>query len=197
MQRSLSLELAQGKIESNVNFKIHPITHLIDVLSSEPFNGTKNPPIVICDLDGVVFRSFKSYENFSSLRALARIARLSNSMTIWSARLVLLNSFNPLIKKIHSKQITPFPFISKESIAKLSNLIKKYAPNTKLIIKIGPSKLFNGNLAALLENQVDLKRPIVIIGSSCFDRLAAQKLAEQKPDLLKRLWVFDTGKIII
>lgn len=197
MQRSLSLERARGRIEPGVNLKIYPIAHLIDVLLSEPFKKIAVHPDVFCDVDGVIFNSFKSYKNSLSLRALARITRLSNSMTIWSARLILPDLFNPLVQKIFSKEIIPFPFISRESMAKLSNLITRYAPDTKLTIKIGPGKLFNGDLTTLLKDRADSKRPIVMIGSSYFDRSAAKRLVGKRPDLSNRLWVFDTGRIII
>jgi hypothetical protein len=176
---------------------IQKINQVREVLNYPPFTESK-PIDTFCDLDGVVLSfSLKEGVNFNSLLSLARVAQASRQITLCSFRPKVSDSF--LLNRFwEKKKISCWPVISQSSTDRIEKFFAHVAPQTKVAFNLGASKLSKKSLIEPIEKTLTSPHSeAVLIGSSVFDRLGLKRLYSQLPsDWLKRLWYFDTQKII-
>ena len=172
------------------------VEKLGEVLSWPPFTG-QQPIHTFCDLDGVVLSfSLKDGANFSALLALARIAQRSTKLTLWSLRPQVADNFLPGI--FERKSISFLPVISNRSITRLKGFFNRVAPKTGIDFNFGLDKLAKDGLLPKIDEVLTFSdKEVALIGSSVFDRLEMGKLLKGLPkEGQKRLWYFDTGRIV-
>lgn len=172
------------------------VEKLGEALSWPPF--TLNRPIhTFCDLDGTVLSfSLKDGANFSALLALARIAQRSTELTLWSLRIKTADNFFPGI--FDQKSLSYPPIINDRSLLRLRRFFSTVAPQTEVNFSLGLKKLAKDGLLPKIDEVLTFSdKEVALIGSSVFDRLEMGKLLRGLPkERQKRLWYFDTGRVI-
>lgn len=145
--------------------------------------------VTITDLDGVFFPTFIEDDfckNVEKFRSLQKISKRSSEIIFWSTR-------------TPTENCDLFPFISREKIKKMDNLIKRANPECKVSFICGLSKIGNNEKVKEMVRETTKQNQFVsILGSSFFDRRVVNEIRQELPDEERNLlYYFDTGHMII
>lgn len=145
--------------------------------------------VTITDLDGVFFPTFIEddfYKNVEKFRSLQKISKRSSEIIFWSTR-------------TPTENCDLFPFISREKMKKMENLIKKANPECKVSFLCGLSKVGNNEKVKEIVKETTRQNQFVsILGSSFFDRRIVNEIRQKLPDEKQNLlYYFDTGHMVI
>lgn len=148
-----------------------------------------NRVTTITDLDGVFFPTFMEDDfckNVEKFRSLQNISKRSSEIIFWSSR-------------TPTENCDLFPFISREKMKKMDDLIKRANSECEVSFFCGLSKMMNDEKVKEKIKQMTSQNQFVsMIGSSFFDRRTIcgirQELSNEEQNLL---YYFDTGHMII
>ncbi len=148
-----------------------------------------NRVTTITDLDGVFFPTFMEDDfckNVEKFRSLQNISKRSSEIIFWSSR-------------TPTENCDLFPFISREKMKKMENLIKRVNLECKVSFLCSLSKMGNNKkVKEMVEETTRQNQFISIIGSSFFDRRIVNEIRQKLPDEEQNyLYYFDTGHMII
>ena len=205
------------------NFKPTIVSSLVEIPKMDPFVGGSNLSVVM-DLDGVLCGRGKNNTleiNLEKLKSLGEIAAKSREIMFYSSRKPM-NEESFLWKEVFGsvferQSITTFPFLTGESMQRLSGYIKNCNPNCSVYFNL------NGELPEDKKKRIEEKekktkkdqskefydfcarvlrqdRRLVVIGSNVSDRKEAQQMArvmELNGYDRNRIFCFNTGLLLV
>ncbi len=178
------------------------INSLSEVTKNDPFLGSNRITSII-DIDGVLCE-FGRKNNFddgvSRLLGLKSIIEKSEDFIVYSSRIHvnengwLWNKIKPIFGQT---SIVHCPFMVESSKERLENFVKKANKNCDFKYMVGIRKMrscfaIDDDLQEIVQKTLDENKKLVMIGSSCVDKIIAKKNLN-----LENFFYFDTGHLLV
>lgn len=190
-----------------------PTVARVDTLSEileNPLFHHPHPPIEIwSDFDGVANHALagdKDPNRWFAFREIASHARNVHIVTMrYRLPLGFLNALrDPEDHRYHHLGYN-MPLMSDELETRITNVLRHKNPHCTVDFHYGVGKLFSGEafgkFSASVEKDLKEKTPVVLLGSSMFDRRRWNKLMasllEHEVKDFSQLYYFDTGRLFI